>query len=212
MIAPIGDRAVGDAQVGHGRDRDGGLALLERPGRRGAAREAARHDGEHPPAHGELTKHFVQALQVRREVGVLRPRLLVVEPDGLAVAPRVVAADLVERGELVLELGDERRGLLGALGLDVDRALDVLERGIDAERIVAGLDEALAPGRGARVAAALPQRAEVDADVDHREVRRRVGRVRVEEVVEAGAHADVERAGRGAAGLRASSISASALR
>ena len=99
---------------------------------------------------------------MRREVRLLGLRLREVEPDRLAVALGVLAADLVERGELALELGDQRGVLLGALGLDIDRALDVLERRVDAERIVAALDELLASGGRTLVAAALPQRAEAD--------------------------------------------------
>src|SRR3569623_93503 len=100
------------------------------------------------------SKHLVEALEERGEVGQLRLGLREVEPDRLAVALRVLATDLVERGELTRELGDQRRVLLCAPGLDVDRALHVLERRVDTERIVAAHDQLLASGCRPVVAAA----------------------------------------------------------
>src|SRR6185503_14699488 len=83
-----------------------------------------------PTSWRVTSQHLADAVDMGREIGELRLGLHQLEPHGLLVALALVATDPRERVELAIELLDERLGLFGALGLDLDRRAQLVDRAL----------------------------------------------------------------------------------
>src|SRR6185503_14106220 len=96
---------------------------------------------------------------------VLRLDLDEVEPDHLAVASAGLAADLLQLGELALEVLDQDGGLLGALLFLLGEELELAHRRLGGARALLA-DETAPSGGRPLLPRPLEEGAEVEADRD----------------------------------------------